>query len=108
MEFYSYHGCLESERRLGNRFEVDFTGFYNMDIAAQSDKLTDAIDYSMIYQVIKLEMEKPSNLLEHLAARMLDVLQYSFPELDTARITVRKYNPPVGGKVEYSSVTMEF
>ena len=30
MEFHAFHGCLESERREGNLFVVDFKGFYHL------------------------------------------------------------------------------
>ena len=108
MEFYAYHGCLESERREGNRFRVDFAYDYDMRKAAQSDDLRDAIDYSAIYELIRAQMEIPVNLLEHLASRMLDTLVAQFPRISYAELTVTKYNPPLDGKVESSSVTVVY
>ena len=53
MEFYAYHGCLDSERREGNRFRVDFAYDYDMRKAARSDELREAIDYGVVYDIIK-------------------------------------------------------
>ncbi len=108
MEFYAYHGCLESERREGNRFRVDFAYDYDMRKASRSDDLREAIDYSAIYEHIRAEMEVPANLLEHLASRMLDTLIARFPRISYAELTVTKYNPPLDGKVESSSVTVVY
>ena len=108
MEFYAYHGCLESERREGNRFRVDFAYDYDMRKAALSDELREAIDYSIIYGIIRDEMQQPANLLEHLATRMLNALTNHFPRIEYAELTVTKYNPPLDGKVESTSVTVVY
>lgn len=108
MEFYGHHGCLESERRDGNWFRVDFAYDYDMRKAIKSDDLQCAIDYSAIYELIKGEMEEPANLLEHLAGRILNLIVDRFPRIDCAEITITKYNPPLDGKVESSSVTLVY
>ena len=78
MEFHSFHGCLEEERREGNTFVVDFLG--NMDVlkAARTDDLNNTVDYSKIYRTVAKEMEKPSNLLENVAARIADAIDHEF------------------------------
>ena len=72
MEFHSFHGCLESEKKEGNTFLVDFCGKTSIRKAAKSDNLEDTPDYSEIYRIIASEMEKPSNLLENVAGRIVD------------------------------------
>ena len=108
MEFYAYHGCLESERREGNRFRVDFAYDYDMRKAARTDDLHEAIDYSAIYELIRAEMESPANLLEHLASRILNTITDHFPRIEYAELTVTKYNPPLPGQVESRSVTVVY
>ena len=108
MEFYAYHGCLDSERREGNRFRVDFAYDYDMRKAARSDELCEAIDYSDIYHIIQEEMAVPANLLEHLAKRIMDAITDHFPRIEYAELTVTKYNPPLDGKVESTSVTVVY
>ena len=108
MEFYAYHGCLENERREGNRFRVDFAYDYDMRKAAHTDDLREAIDYSVIYELIRAEMDIPANLLEHLATRILNTLIDHFPRIEYAEVTVTKYNPPLPGKVESTSVTVTY
>ena len=57
MEFDACHGCLESEKKTGNLFIVDFRAWVDMAGAIQSDALEDAIDYGEIYMTIKKEMQ---------------------------------------------------
>lgn len=108
MEFFARHGCLESERRDGNWFQVDFAYDYDMRKAARTDALRDAIDYSVIYSIIRREMDRPANLLEHLAARMLDAITDHFPAIERAELTVTKFCPPLPGRVESTSVTVTY
>ena len=108
MEFYAYHGCLEYERKVGNRFRVDLECTYHVMAAAESDNLDDAPDYSQIYALISREMSQPSNLLENVAYRILNAVRNEFPIIKSASVTVAKYNPPVGGRMQTSSITLSF
>ena len=108
MDFFAHHGCLESERRDGNWFQVDFAYDYDMRKAARTDDLDEAIDYSIIYDIIRDEMAQPANLLEHLASRILDAVTDRFPAIERAELTVTKFNPPLPGRVESTSVTVTF
>lgn len=108
MQFRGHHGCLESEKRDGNWFRVDLAFDYDMRRAILTDDLQDAIDYGEIYEVIKAEMAVPANLLEHLAGRCLNAVTGHFPRIEYAELTVTKYNPPLDGKVESTSVTVVY
>ena len=107
LHFHARHGCLPEEREAGNHFRVDFSAVYDMTAAAESDDLADAVDYGGVYEVIAAQMAQPSNLLEHVAARILAAVQAAYPELEQLRVRVAKKNPPVGGSCDWSAVTLE-
>jgi len=52
-------------------------------------------------------MMKRSHLLEHVGLRMLDALYAAFPQLLYAKIKISKMNPPLGGQIRCTSVTLE-
>ena len=106
MEFKAYHGCLEREKVVGNDFVVDFRGEMDMSAAAESDDLRNAVNYAEIYEVIKEEMAKPSDLLEHVAGRIVRALEEKFPQLTSFSVRVSKKRPPVSGVVQWSRITM--
>lgn len=106
MEFHAYHGCLESEKAVGNRFLVDFKGVTEMGAASESDKLEDAVDYSRIYDIVAREMAKPSDLLEHVAGRIVRAIEAEIPELICFSVRVSKQRPPVDGVCAWSRITM--
>jgi dihydroneopterin aldolase len=106
MEFYSYHGCFEEERIVGNRFIVDLKMETDMARAFESDRIGDALNYQTAYDLIKEQMKIKSYLLEHIACRILDALFNKFPELEKATVKVSKLNPPMGGKIGSVSVEL--
>lgn len=105
MEFHAFHGCLEQERREGNTFVVDFRGKADLKKAAKSDNLEDTIDYSKVYEIVAAEMAKPSNLLENVAARIVDAVKRADLGFWFVLVRVSKKNPPVGGTCSWSRVT---
>lgn len=106
MEFHAFHGCLEQERREGNTFVVDFYAETDLSSAADSDDLKDTVDYGRIYDIVAREMAIPSNLLEHVASRILRAVEDEFDELTYKRVRVSKKNPPVNGTCAWSRVTV--
>ena len=106
MEFHSFHGVLEREKVAGNLFVVDFRGVLDMRAAAQSDALEDALNYAEIYDVVAAEMAIQSDLLEHVAGRIVKALAEKFPQLESFSIRVSKRRPPVAGVVQWSRITL--
>ena len=107
MEFFSKHGCFEEERIIGNRFVVNLSVEGNFSVAASSDNLEDAVNYQALYDIVKEQMDIPSNLLENVASRICNCVKEAFPSLGRIRVTIDKINPPLGGKLYASSVTFE-
>lgn len=93
-----YHGILPSERQEGQLFSVDLVldlGQRGTAVAAQTDSLDDAVDYSVIAgQVIELIEGEPVNLIETLAERVADVA-LAHHRVRSVRVTVHKPQAPL-------------
>lgn len=107
MEFYAFHGHYREEQIVGNRFIVDLNIETDMTVAAKSDNLKDAVNYQKAYQIVKIQMDRRSYLLENIAGRILDALYAELEGIKKARVKVSKINPPMGGKIGSVSVVME-
>lgn len=108
MEFHSFHGVLEREKVVGNLFVVDFRGEMDMRLAAESDSLHNALDYSRIYETIAAEMSRSSDLLENVAGRIVKVIAMEFPQLKRFSVRVSKQRPPVSGVMKWSRITLSY
>ena len=82
MEFRAFHGCLDSEKENGNTFTVDFRGMTDMSKAASDDRLENTADYGILYRIIAGEMEKRSDLLEHVAGRIVKAIEKDPNDVD--------------------------
>ena len=107
MEFHAFHGCLEEERREGNTFIVDVKVAYDFSAAAQSDDLSDTMDYGLVYDIVSECMGVPSNLLENVAWRIATSIRDAVPGALGVKVSVAKKNPPVNGPAAWSKVNVE-
>ncbi len=106
MRFYAHHGCFEQERAIGTHFIVDIGFVTDTARAEHSDRISDTVSYLDVYQVVKAEMDVPSNLLEHVARRICDAVLAAFPSVDSVDVEVHKMNPPLGGQMDSVSVKL--
>ena len=107
MEFYAFHGHYKEEQIVGNRFLVDLELESDMETAAESDELEDAVNYQHAYKIVRQEMKIKSKLLENIAKRILDSLYVEMTGIKKASVTIRKMNPPMGGQIKSVNVTLE-
>lgn len=106
MEFQAFHGCYALEQQVGNRFRVNVTISADLSAAAQSDQITDTINYLTVFESVREQMSITSHILEHVAQRIIDTLYADFPQSQQIRVKVSKLAPPLGGKIEQVSVTL--
>ena len=105
LRFYAYHGVLDRERKVGQEFEVDLTlGVEDYD---GSDRLDSTVNYAEVIDVVKEEMSRPANLIEHVATRIADSLCGHFPRIASGEVTVRKMRPPVEAELASVEVTVK-
>ncbi len=107
MKFYAYHGHYEVEQKVGNHFLVSLLAETTALDALESDRLKDALDYQLLYRLVKQEMEIPSHLLEHVAERITTVILSEIKPISHIRVKISKMNPSMGGEIEKVSITLE-
>lgn len=104
VRLYAFHGVMEQERRVGGEYSVSLRVHYNIGKAMETDKVTDTLNYAELLEVVKREMAKPSNLLEHVAGRIGQAVFSTFPLVEAMELTVTKLNPPMGADCAGASV----
>lgn len=107
MEFFSYHGHFAEEKVVGNKFIVNLALKTDVHKAGVSDNLNDTIDYQAVYKLVRKEMQQPSDLLEHVAKRIYDMIVGSFNGIEKCKVKISKMNPPMGGKMKCVSVEID-
>lgn len=106
IRLYAYHGCLQEESVIGGKFSIDVSVEADLSKSEISDKIKDTIDYVKIHEIVKQEMAIRSNLIEHVARRIIKHLKSSFQNIQSVEVKVTKLNPPIGGNVEKVSTVI--
>lgn len=105
-EFFAFHGFYPEEQKLGSKFIVDvdvnFVPFKNL----KEDKIGNTVDYEQVYYIVEAQMKKTAKLIETVAQSIADDIKAQFSFADSIRVSIKKMDPPLKGKVEYSNIVV--
>ncbi len=107
MEFRAYHGCYELEQMVGNRFSVDIELTTELGSIAQSDDVTQAVNYLEVYEVVAEQMKITRHTIEAVAVQINEAVLKRFEAVYKIKCKVSKLAPPLGGKVASVSVEIK-
>jgi dihydroneopterin aldolase len=97
LEFHGFHGVFEEEAKFGARFIVDVELFVSLP---SEDNLTETVDYSQVYALIRHEVtERRYRLIEALANTIASRILAEFPKVDRVLARVHKPHAPLPGVV---------
>ncbi len=106
VRFHAFHGVLPQERKVGADFTVTLKVAVDITKATESDEVEDTLNYAMLYDVVKQEMEIPSKLLEHVAGRIGRMVMERFPMVTSIDMRLTKLNPPMGADSKGAGVEL--
>lgn len=104
---YSYHGCLIEEGKIGSDYTVNLEVKTDLRKSSITDNLSDTVDYVLLNRIVVEEMAIRSDLLEHVAHRIIMRIFEEVPEISRIIVAVSKINPPISGDVEAVTIEME-
>ncbi len=95
---YAYHGVLPQENKVGDWYITNLRLVVSDERAIDSDCLDDTVNYAEAYAIVCEEMDKPSQLIEHVCGRIARRLLKEFaPKVTSVYVSVTKQNPPIPG-----------
>lgn len=108
MAFYGYHGVMEEEKKIGQKFFVDVILYLDLKKAGETDDLNNTVNYGLVYEAIeKIVKGERYHLLEALAERISNEILKSFQEIQKINIKIKKPEAPVAGIFDYFAVQIE-
>lgn len=107
MAFYGYHGALQEENKLGQRFRVTASLATDLQEAGQTDDLSKTVNYAEVYDICKEIVEGPAVQLIETVAELIatKILETYHEQVKGVRIQLIKPNPPIAG--HYASVAVD-
>lgn len=107
IKIYAYHGVLPEENLIGTYYLVHLEVEADLWESAETDDLTHTISYADLNAIIHEEMAVPSQLLEHVAGRIIKKIHGNFPQISFIKIKITKTAPPMQGEMRGASVEFE-
>lgn len=107
IKLYAHHGCLDEEALIGGHYVVDVSLYTDFSNAAETDSLSQTVDYVDINRIVTEEMAIRSKLIEHVGKRIYDRIKSELNSIDSLSVKITKLTPPINGDVENVAITIE-
>ena len=104
---YAFHGCLKEETKIGGNYITNIDVFFDFRNAAYNDDLSKTVDYVSIKEIVEIEMQNSSKLIETVGYRIINSIKEKFSDVESCKIQIKKINPPINGDVDYVAVIIE-
>lgn len=103
---FAYHGHLPEEAILGGQFIVNVWVNIDAEEVEKTDDLKCTVDYVMIIELVKEQMAIRSDMIEHAAKRIVNVILH-LNKVQKVIVEVEKVSPPIDEMFNKISVTSE-
>ncbi|MFC4854420.1 dihydroneopterin aldolase [Actinophytocola glycyrrhizae] len=91
-----HHGVFDHEKRDGQDFVVDVTGWLELTRAAATDALEDTLDYgALASRVAKIVGGPPRDLIETVATETAEDIMRWDERLHAVEVTIHKPDAPI-------------
>jgi len=105
LELFAYHGVLEAETALGQKFFVSVELSLDLRPAGMTDDLHETVNYAEVCQTItEIMTQSTYQLIETCAEQIAGGILHTFPQVRAVTVTVEKPWAPIGQSVRNLSV----
>ena len=106
LKFFGFHGIYKHEINDGQNFILDIVIHYK--VVNNSDNIDDFIDYTDLYNLIKVSFQKKRfNLLESLGAKILKDIKKEYKSIFYIKINIRKPSLIIDNNEDFINVEVE-
>ena len=104
LEFFAYHGVLEAEAELGQRFSLDVCLSLKEGMRFEDDSVESTVNYVAVYEkVAAVFTQVRFNLIERAAEAIATAILADFAAIEKVQVKVRKPAVPVPCVCDYFS-----
>lgn len=107
LRIFACHGVLPQEHAVGANYVINISIETDFSRALEKDELDATISYAEVCDTVKVEMAKPSKLLEHVGGRICNALFQRFPAAKAIHLELFKENPPMAAQCTGAGITID-
>lgn len=94
VKLFGLHGLHAGEEVIGSQFEVSLTASF-IPQRQVVEHIEDTLDYTVLLQIVKKRMQRPTHLLETLATEIASEIIAKFSIVTEVEISIYKLHPPI-------------
>ncbi len=102
----AFHGYYPQEQLIGCDFLVDVEVTFHP--SGDTEDLDKTVNYEVLNELIVMEMGRTQKLLETVVNHIMDGVRKQYSFLLTAKVGIRKLNPPMPGEIGCSFVELSY
>lgn len=106
VKHHAYHGYYPEEQLVGGNFTVDVEVTFVPQ--GDSENLARTVNYEALNQIIDEEMKNCQKLLETVVLNIITRITAEYSFLLTAKVGIKKLNPPMIGEIGCSYVELKY
>ena len=106
IKLYAYDGCLKEEGVIGGHYVVDVTIDTDFSVAAETDDLSNTVDYVDVNRIVTEEMAIRSKLIECVGWRIVETI-IALDNVANVTVKVTKLSPPINGDVNNVAIIIQ-
>lgn len=107
IEVFAFHGALEEENSLGQKFYIDLELYKDLKKAGKLDSLEDTVHYGLVHdEVVAICKNNTFKLIEKLAEEIAKNIIKNHA-IKKIKVKIRKPNAPIRGHFEYVAVEIK-
>lgn len=95
---------MPQERIVGNDYVINIRVGYPWMKAAETDNVEDTLNYASLAELIKREMATPHNLVETVAANIVNAVKAEYAEATSVELKITKVAPPMSADCDGAGV----
>ena len=96
LQFYSFHGLYEEEKKTGGEFVVDVWAKFPAEGHALRS-IDETVNYAALFAIVKEEMNNPRELLETIAQSIAEKIYAKYSVIKEVEIRIEKKKAPIVG-----------
>lgn len=103
---HAFHGFYSEEHLIGCNFMVDVEVTFKPK--GDTENIEKTVNYEVLNQIILKEMKQTQKMLETVVTNILEQVKMLYPFILTAKVGIRKMNPPMPGEIGHSFVELSY
>lgn len=108
LAFFAYHGAMEEEQRLGQRFYLDIDLGVEVQEAGLSDDLEQTVHYGHLAMDIEATFTKQTfKLIESAAESICSMVLNKYSAVKKVKVSIKKPSAPIPLNLGYPAITIE-